>query len=48
MFLFLMGRRLTLVAGSRKLSRILSPDKELPTLAAARMQRYALQLAACQ
>ena len=45
---FLMGRRLTLVAGSHKLSRILSPENELPTLAAARMQSYALQLAACQ
>ena len=30
------------------LSWIISPDKELPTLAAARMQSYALQLAAYQ
>ncbi|KAF0309648.1 hypothetical protein FJT64_019234 [Amphibalanus amphitrite] len=30
----------------KALSRILSPERELPTLAAARLQRYALQLAA--
>ena len=45
---FLMGRRFTLVVDNRTLSRIISPDRELPTLAAARMQRYALQLAAYQ
>ena len=45
---FLMGRRFTLVVDNRTLSRIISPDRELPSLAAARMQRYALQLAAYQ
>ena len=45
---FLFGRPFTLVVDNRALSRILSPDKELPSLAAARMQRYALQLAAYQ
>ncbi|XP_043242375.1 uncharacterized protein K02A2.6-like [Amphibalanus amphitrite] len=43
---FLYGRRWTLVTDNRALSRILSPERELPTLAAARLQRYALQLAA--
>ncbi|XP_043244647.1 uncharacterized protein K02A2.6-like [Amphibalanus amphitrite] len=45
---YLMGRRFTLVVDNRTLSRIVSPDRDLPTLAAARMQRYALQLAAYQ
>ncbi|XP_043227191.1 uncharacterized protein K02A2.6-like [Amphibalanus amphitrite] len=45
---FLFGRPFTLVVDNRALSRILSPDRELPSLAAARMQRYALQLAAYQ
>ncbi|XP_043224663.1 uncharacterized protein K02A2.6-like [Amphibalanus amphitrite] len=43
---FLYGRQFTLVVDNRALSRILSPDRNLPTLAAARLQRYALQLAA--
>ena len=43
---FLYGRRWTLVTDNRALSRILSPERDLPTLAAARLQRYALQLAA--
>lgn len=43
---FLYGRRWTLVTDNRALSRILCPERELPTLAAARLQRYALQLAA--
>ena len=45
---FLFKRPFTLVVDNRALSRILSPDRELPSLAAARMQRYALQLAAYQ
>ena len=45
---FLYGREFTLVVDNRALSRILSPDRDLPGLAAARMQRYALQLAAYQ
>ncbi|XP_043242512.1 uncharacterized protein K02A2.6-like [Amphibalanus amphitrite] len=45
---FLFGRPFTLVVDNRTLSRILNPDRELPSLAAARMQRYALQLAAYQ
>lgn len=45
---FLFGRTFTLVVDNRTLSRILNPDRELPSLAAARMQRYALQLAAYQ
>ena len=43
---FLYGRPFTLVVDNRALSRILSPDRNLPSLAAARLQRYALQLAA--
>ncbi|XP_043191626.1 uncharacterized protein K02A2.6-like [Amphibalanus amphitrite] len=43
---FLYGRPFTLVVDNRALSRILSPDRDLPSLAAARLQRYALQLAA--
>ncbi|XP_043238246.1 uncharacterized protein K02A2.6-like [Amphibalanus amphitrite] len=43
---FIYGRRFTLVVDNRALSRILSPDRDLPSLAAARLQRYALQLAA--
>ena len=42
---FIYGRHFTLVVDNRALSRILSPDRNLPTLAAARLQRYALQLA---
>ena len=43
---FIFGRQFTLVVDNRALSRILSPDRNLPSLAAARLQRYALQLAA--
>ena len=43
---FLFGRTSTLVVDNQTLSKILNPDRELPSLAAARMQRYALQLAA--
>ena len=43
---FLYGRHFSLVVDNHALSRILSPDRKLPTLAAARLQRYALQLAA--
>ncbi|XP_043226784.1 uncharacterized protein K02A2.6-like [Amphibalanus amphitrite] len=42
---FLYGKRFTLVTDNRALSRILGPTKGLPSLAAARLQRYALQLA---
>ena len=42
---FLYGRHFTLVTDNRALSKILSPTKGLPSLAAARLQRYALQLA---
>ena len=42
---FIYGRHFTLVTDNRALSRILSPSKGLPSLAAARLQRYALQLA---
>ena len=42
---FLYGRHFTLVTDNRALSKILSPTKRLPSLAAARLQRYALQLA---
>ena len=45
---FLFGRPFTLVVDNQTLSKILNPDRELPSLAAARMQRYALQLAAYQ
>ncbi|XP_043213609.1 uncharacterized protein K02A2.6-like [Amphibalanus amphitrite] len=43
---YLYGRRFCLVTDNRALSMILNPHRELPSLAAARMQRYALQLAA--
>ena len=43
---YLYGRRFCLVTDNRALSLILNPQRELPSLAAARMQRYALQLAA--
>ena len=42
---FLFGRTFTLVVDNQTLSKILNPDRELPSLAAARMQQYALQLA---
>ena len=42
---FLYGRKFTLVTDNRALSRILGPTKGLPSLAAARLQRYALLLA---
>ena len=43
---YLYGRSFCLVTDNRALSYILNPSRELPNLAAARMQRYALQLAA--
>ena len=42
----LYGRRFCLVTDNRALSLILNPERELPSLVTARMQRYALQLAA--
>ncbi|KAK8395446.1 hypothetical protein O3P69_006239 [Scylla paramamosain] len=39
-------RRFTLIMDNKALSRILNPEREMPTLRAALMQRYALQLAA--
>jgi len=42
---FLYGRKFTLVTDHKPLTAILSPKKSLPTLAAARMQRWALLLA---
>ena len=43
---YLHGKHFHLVTDNRALSHILNPRKELPALSAARMQRYALQLAA--
>jgi len=42
------GRQFTLVTDHKPLTAILSPSKSLPTLAAARMQRWALLLATYQ
>ncbi|XP_043229709.1 uncharacterized protein K02A2.6-like isoform X1 [Amphibalanus amphitrite] len=43
---YLYGKHFHLVTDNRALSHILNPQRELPALSAARMQRYALQLAA--
>ena len=43
---YLYGKHFHLVTDNRALSHILNPQRELPALTAARMQRYALQLAA--
>ena len=43
---YLYGKHFYLVTDNRALSHILNPQRELPALSAARMQRYALQLAA--
>ena len=43
---YIYGTTFTLLTDNRALARILSPDRDMPGLAAARMQRYALQLAA--
>lgn len=45
---YLYGRRFTLVTDHKPLLAILGPKKGVPTLAAARMQRWALILAAYQ
>ena len=45
---FLYGRRFTLVTDHNPLTTILSPKKGLPTLAAARLQRWAIHLSAYQ
>ena len=45
---FIYGRQFTLVTDHKPLTAILSPKKSLPTLAAARMQRWALLLATYQ
>lgn len=43
---YLYGRKLTLLTDHRPLTTILSPRKAIPSMAAARMQRWALLLAA--
>ena len=43
---FLYGRRFTLITDHRPLLAILGPTAPIPTLAAARMQRWALVLSA--
>ena len=43
---YLYGRRFTLVTDHKPLTTILGPKKGIPPLAAARMQRWALQLSA--
>ena len=45
---FLYGRKFTLVTDHKPLTTVLNPRKGLPTLAAARMQRWALLLPAYQ
>ncbi|XP_037087643.1 uncharacterized protein K02A2.6-like [Pollicipes pollicipes] len=45
---FLFGRKFTLTVDDRALSRILSPERDLPGLTAARLQRIAMELAAYQ
>ena len=45
---FLYGRRFTLVTDHKPLMTILGPNRGLPTLAAARLQRWAILLAAYQ
>ena len=45
---FLYGRRFTLVTDHKPLLTILGPKRGFPTLAAARLQRWALLLAAYQ
>ena len=45
---FIYGRRFTLVTHHKPLMTILSPKKGLPTLAAARLQRWAILLTAYQ
>ena len=45
---FLYGRNFTLLTDHKPLLAILGPKKSLPTLAAARMQRWALLLSAYQ
>ena len=43
---YLYGRRFTLVIDHQPLTAIFHPEKGIPAMTAARMQRYALQLAA--
>ncbi|KAL7886904.1 hypothetical protein AOLI_G00046250 [Acnodon oligacanthus] len=43
---YLYGRKFTLLTDHRTLTTILSPSKAIPSMAAARMQRWALLLAA--
>ena len=45
---FVFGRSFMLLMDNRALSRILSPERYLPGWAAARLQRIAMELAACQ
>ena len=46
--LILYGRQFTLITDHKPLSTILNPRQTLPTLAAAKMQRWALLLTAYQ
>ncbi|PAA72660.1 hypothetical protein BOX15_Mlig029664g1 [Macrostomum lignano] len=43
---FLYGRRFTLITDHRPLTYIFAPDKQLPTRVSARLQRWAIMLAA--
>ena len=45
---YLYGRKFTLVTDHKPLTTILSPKKEVPTLAAIRLQRWALILMSYQ
>ena len=45
---YLYGRRFTLVTDHRPLTTILGPKKGIPPIAAARLQRWAVQLSAYQ
>ena len=45
---FLYGRKFTLVTDHKPLTTVLNPKKGLPTLAAVRMQRWAMMLSAYQ
>ena len=46
--LYLYGNKFTLITDHEPLTRIFGPKKNIPTLAAARMQRWALLIAGYQ